>query len=84
MKVRLATLAILVVLWAGPALAQGCAMCYASASATTKEGRQAINRGVMVLLAPPLTLMTFGTFFVYRYSRKRDAQLNREICDPLS
>ena len=84
MKLRLGALAVMILLWAGPAFAQGCAMCYASASATTSEGRRAINRGVMVLLAPPLAVMTFGTLFVYRYSKRRDEQVNRDIPDPLS
>ena len=47
-------------LWAAPAFAQGCAMCYSSAAATSREGQRAIDKGVAVLLAPPLGVMTLG------------------------
>jgi hypothetical protein len=72
MKLRFATLLLFVMLWAGPALAQGCAMCYSSASGSTKEGQRAISRGVIVLLVPPVGFMTIGMGLAFRYGYKRD------------
>ena len=74
MKVRLLTAALLLLLWTAPAFAQGCAMCYSSASGTSKQGQRAINRAVMVLLAPPVGFMTIGIGLVFRYGKKRDEQ----------
>ena len=79
MKLRLAMLALLMLLWAGPAFGQGCAMCYSNASGTTKEGQRAISRGVLVLLIPPVGFMTLGVGLAFRYGKKRDeAQLRTE------
>jgi hypothetical protein len=74
MKLRLATLAILVTLWAVPALGQGCAMCYSTAASTTKEGQLAISHGVLVLLLPPVGFMTIGAGLAFCYSKKRDEE----------
>jgi len=74
MKLRLAPLALLIALWAGPAFGQGCAMCYSTAASTTKEGQRAISRGVLVLLLPPVGFMTLGAGLVFRYSKKRDEE----------
>jgi hypothetical protein len=49
-------------------------MCRANAKATPKEGQRAINRAILVMLVPPLGIMTFGAGFVVRYVRRRDRQ----------
>ncbi len=74
MKLRLAILALLVALWTGPAWAQSCAMCYSTARALNKEGQNAITRGVVVLLAPPIGFMTIGVGLALRYGKKRDEE----------
>jgi hypothetical protein len=74
MKLRLAMLALLVVLSAAPALSQSCAMCYSTARALNKEGQSAITRGVVVLLLPPIGFMTIGVGLALRYGKKRDEE----------
>jgi hypothetical protein len=74
MKVRLVTLAVFLLLWVAPAFSQGCAMCYSTAKGTSKEGQNAISRGVLVLLLPPVAFMTLGAGMAVRYSKKRDRE----------
>lgn len=71
-RVSLAVLAL--ALWTAPAFAQGCAMCRANAKATPREGQRAINGAILVMLVPPLGIMTFGAGFVARYVRRRDRE----------
>ena len=80
MKSRIASSALFLLLWAGPALAQGCAMCYSTAAAASKDGQRAINRGVVVLLLPPVGFMTLGIGMAVRYSQKRDEEASRSDC----
>ncbi len=74
MKRRLIILAMGLGIWAAPAFAQGCAMCYANATGATKDGQRAISRGVIVLLVPPLGFMTVGVGLAFRYGRRRDQE----------
>ena len=78
MKLRaslvVALLAAYLLLLAGPAFSQGCSMCYSTAKASSKEGQRAISRGVLVLLVPPLGLMTLGIALALRYGKKRDLE----------
>jgi len=78
MKLRLAIPLLLVTLWAAPAFSQGCAMCYSSASATSKDGLRAINKAVLVLLTPPFGAMTVGLAFAFRYGKKRDEERDQD------
>ena len=79
MKLRNLILAGLLSLWAAtafspPAFSQGCAMCYSSAVAASKEGQMAISKGVLVLLVPPISFMSLGVAVAFWYGRKRDLE----------
>jgi len=72
MKLRLAVSVMLVALWTVPAVGQGCAMCYSSAAAASKDSQRSLNRAILVLLIPPLGFMTAGVGLAFRYGKKRD------------
>lgn len=72
-----AALALVALVSSAPAFSQGCAMCYSTAAAASKDGQHAISRGVLVLLIPPLGFMTLGIALAFRYSRKRDLEQNQ-------
>jgi hypothetical protein len=74
MRVRAALLALSLLLWAAPAFSQGCAMCFSTAAASSKEGQKAISRGVLVLIVPPAGFMTLGVGLALYYGRKRDLE----------
>jgi hypothetical protein len=74
MKFRAALLVVALFLCAGPAFSQGCAMCYSSAQASTKDGQKAISKGVAVLVVPPIGFMTLGVGLALRYGKKRDLE----------
>jgi hypothetical protein len=78
MKMRLVTLAGLLLLWAAPVFAQGCAMCYSNAAGSSKEGQKAISKAVIVLLIPPLGFMSVGMGLALRYGRQRDLDAEKD------
>jgi hypothetical protein len=65
-------------LFSVPAFAQGCAMCYSTARATPRDGQLAINRGILIMLFPPLTAMTIGVGAAFRYGKNRDSERDNE------
>jgi hypothetical protein len=77
MKLRGLTLVVALLLSAAPAFSQACSMCYSTAKATSKEGQRAISKGVVVLLLPPLGVMTIGIALAFRYGKKRDLEQNQ-------
>lgn len=74
MKLRAIIGFVLLLFSAAPAFSQGCAMCYSSAQAASKGGQKAVDRGVAVLLIPPLSFMTLGVGMAAWYARKRDLE----------
>jgi hypothetical protein len=84
MKRRVVILAVVLLGCTAPVLAQGCAMCYSSAQATSQEGQRAIHKGVIVLLIPPMGFMTLGIWMAQRYARKRDLERANEDSVPSS
>jgi hypothetical protein len=47
------------------AAAQGCAMCYQTAAASTAPGRQALRHGILILLVPAASLFLGIFWFIY-------------------
>jgi hypothetical protein len=48
------------------AFAQGCALCYTSASALGQAGQRSLDYGILALLAPALVLFLCVIFLLYR------------------
>ena len=50
--------------------AQGCAMCYTSASAARAGATEALANGVLILLVPPMVFFVLIGVVVYRYRNR--------------
>ena len=48
------------------AFAQGCALCYTSASAVGAAGQRSLDYGILALLTPALILFLSVMFLLYR------------------
>jgi len=74
MKLRLASLALLLALWAAPAFGQGCAMCYTGAEAAGGRSQRALNRAVTVLLVPAVGMLVGFVGIAFRYRNRPDEE----------
>jgi len=79
MRLRSAIVALWLSICAAPAFSQGCAMCRSSAEATSRDGKKAISKGVLILLLPPLGIMTVGVWMAFRYGKRRDIEQSQEL-----
>jgi hypothetical protein len=70
----LVALAAVMVAFAPAALAQGCVMCYTSASAAGHRGERALDTAILVLLIPPLLLFIGILLFAFHRSRTQSAR----------
>ena len=65
LKLALATLVALLASAQG-AFAQGCALCYSSASALGQNAERSLDIGILTLLTPALVLFAAVVFMLYR------------------
>lgn len=67
MRLRFALLTAFTVLGAARgAYAQGCALCYTTASAAGAAAQRSLDWGILALLAPALTMFLAVMFLLYR------------------
>jgi hypothetical protein len=67
MRLKFALAALLGVLSSAQgAFAQGCALCYTSASAVGQAGQRSLDYGILALLTPALVLFLSVMFLLYR------------------
>lgn len=64
-KLGIATLLALLASAQG-AFAQGCALCYSSASALGQNAERSLDIGILTLLTPALVLFAAVVFMLYR------------------
>jgi hypothetical protein len=67
MRSRLLLLVFIATLGSGRgAYAQGCALCYTTASAAGAAAQRSLDFGILALLAPALTLFLCVMYLLYR------------------
>jgi hypothetical protein len=67
MRLRFLILSIVAFLgMASRAYAQGCALCYTSASALGASGQRSLDWGILILLTPALVMFLGVMFLLYR------------------
>ena len=67
MRVKFAVVAVLAILGlAQGAFAQGCALCYTTASAIGQNAQRSLDFGIVTLLTPALVLFLTVVFMLYR------------------
>ncbi len=55
--------------FSSPAAAQGCAMCRTALEGQAQSLTQALNLGILVLLIPPITIMSTILFVTFRQDK---------------
>ena len=67
MRTKFVLAAVSAILISAPgAFAQGCALCYTSASALGQAGQRSLDYGILVLLTPALGLFLSVMLLLYR------------------
>ncbi len=66
MKVAIYLSLALAVLSPRMLFAQGCALCYTQAAASTQRFIQALRSGILILVVPPMFLSVMFTVMAYR------------------
>ena len=67
MRLKIILVALLAILGSSSsAFAQGCALCYTSASALGAAGQRSLDYGILALLTPALVLFLSVMFLLYR------------------
>jgi len=67
MRLKFAVTVLIGILASAPsALAQGCALCYTSASAVGQAGQRSLDYGILALLTPALSLFLAVMYMLYR------------------
>jgi hypothetical protein len=67
MRLKFAFLTLIAILpSASGAFAQGCALCYTSASAVGAAGQRSLDYGILALVIPALVLFLSVIFMLYR------------------
>jgi len=67
MRMKLGLVTLLAILASAQgAFAQGCALCYTSASAIGQAGERSLDIGILALLTPALVLFLAVMFLLYR------------------
>lgn len=67
MRMKFAVASLVAILAsASGAYAQGCALCYTSASAVGQAGQRSLDYGILALLTPALVLFLAVMFLLYR------------------
>jgi len=67
MRLKFALVSLIAILVsASGAFAQGCALCYTSASAVGAAGQRSLDYGILALLTPALVLFLSVMFLLYR------------------
>jgi hypothetical protein len=80
-RLRTIALAALVLFVAPmPALAQSCALCYTQAASAGARMIQALQSGILVLIAPP-TLASIGMIFIL-YRKRSQIRKAADVAEP--